>query len=165
MKKILYIDMDNVLVDFQSGIDKLTDEEKQQYEGRLDDVPGIFGLMEPLEGSIEAFNLLSKCYETYILSTAPWNNPSAWIDKHSWVRKHLGDIANRRLILTHHKNLNKGDFLIDDRPTKRGVDKFEGEVLSFGPGNRFQTWKEVIDYLTSKANFTRGEVRIANPGK
>ena len=31
-KKILYIDMDGVLVNFQSGIDKLTEEEKTEYK-------------------------------------------------------------------------------------------------------------------------------------
>ena len=29
--------MDGVLVDFQSGIDKLSDEVKKEYEGRIDD--------------------------------------------------------------------------------------------------------------------------------
>ncbi|MDR1897460.1 MAG: hypothetical protein LBR10_11785 [Prevotellaceae bacterium] len=38
-KKILYLDMDNVLVDFASGI--LSDKTKRAYEGNLDDVPGI----------------------------------------------------------------------------------------------------------------------------
>ena len=53
-KKRLYFDMDGVLVNFQSGIDKLTDAVKRKYEGRLDEVPGIFSLMAPLEGAIEA---------------------------------------------------------------------------------------------------------------
>ena len=42
MKKILYIDMDNVLVDFPSGIAQIKHELIQKYEGRLDEVPGIF---------------------------------------------------------------------------------------------------------------------------
>ena len=33
MKK-LFFDMDGVLVDFQSGIDKLSEEAKREYEGR-----------------------------------------------------------------------------------------------------------------------------------
>ena len=41
-KPILYIDMDNVLVDFQSGINKLSEYEKKEYEGRYDEVPNIF---------------------------------------------------------------------------------------------------------------------------
>lgn len=40
-KPILYIDMDNVLVDFQSGINKLSEYEKKEYEGRYDEVPNI----------------------------------------------------------------------------------------------------------------------------
>ena len=31
-KHIIYIDMDNVLVDFQSGLDKVTQEVKAKYE-------------------------------------------------------------------------------------------------------------------------------------
>lgn len=46
-KPILYIDMDNVLVDFQSGINKLSEYEKKEYEGRYDEVPNIFAKMYP----------------------------------------------------------------------------------------------------------------------
>ena len=45
MKKIVYIDMDNVIVDFPSGIAKLDGKTKQEYEGRYDEVEGIFSLM------------------------------------------------------------------------------------------------------------------------
>lgn len=31
--KILYIDLDNVLVDFQTGIDSLDEKMKTEYEG------------------------------------------------------------------------------------------------------------------------------------
>lgn len=41
-RPILYIDMDNVLVDFQSGINRLSKYEKREYEGRYDEVPNIF---------------------------------------------------------------------------------------------------------------------------
>jgi len=33
--------------------------------------------MDPIAGAIEAFKMLSKQYDTYILSTAPWKNLSA----------------------------------------------------------------------------------------
>ncbi len=145
MKKILYVDMDNVLVDFQSGIDKLSPEIKTQYEGRLDEVPGIFALMEPMEGAIEAYNLLAEKFDTYILSTSPWENHTASSDKLAWVKKHLGKAAYKRLILSHHKHLNQGDFLIDDR-TANGVDKFKGEHIHFGQPE-FPDWKSVIEYL------------------
>ena len=36
-KKILYVDMDNVLVDFPSGIAKISNELRTQYDERLDE--------------------------------------------------------------------------------------------------------------------------------
>ena len=38
-KKILYVDMDGVLVDFQSGIDQLDETKQNEYKGREDEVP------------------------------------------------------------------------------------------------------------------------------
>lgn len=80
-KKILYLDMDNVLVDFPSGIERLAPEIKKQYENDLDEVPGIFSLMDPMPGAVDAFKRLSTEFDTYILSTAPWENTTAWSDK------------------------------------------------------------------------------------
>jgi 5'(3')-deoxyribonucleotidase len=141
--------MDNVIVDFQSGIDKLSDKEQVKYEDRLDDVPGIFSLMDPVENAIASVEKLSKVFDTYLLSTAPWDNPSAWSDKVIWVKKYLGEVAFKRLILSHHKNLNKGDYLIDDR-LKNGASDFGGEHIHFGQ-DQFKNWNIVTEYLISKS--------------
>jgi 5'-nucleotidase len=145
MKKILYIDMDNVLVDFPSAFPKISAEDKAKYEGRLDEVPSIFSLMEPIPDALEAFKKLSVKFDTYILSTSPWENPSAWSDKIIWVKKYVGEYAYKRLILSHHKNLNMGDYLIDDR-LKNGADKFMGEHIHFG-SDKFPDWDAVTSYL------------------
>jgi len=144
-RKILYVDMDNVLVDFKSGIQQLNHQQLELFEGRYDEVPGIFGLMDPMENAIESFVLLSRYCDAYILSTSPWNNDTAASDKVRWVKKHLGEAAHKRLILSHHKNLNKGDFLIDDR-TANGAGDFEGEHIHFGTPD-FPDWKSVCSYL------------------
>ena len=144
-KKILYFDMDNVLVNFQSGLDQLSEEILQKYEGQLDNVPGLFSLMEPLDGAIDAFTNLSEIYDSYILSTAPWGNISAWSDKAAWVQLYLGDASRKRLILSHNKHLNIGDYLIDDR-TANGAGKFTGEHIHFGT-EKFPDWKSVLEYL------------------
>ena len=146
--KVLYVDMDNVLVNFQSGIDQLPDSTVKEFEGRLDDAPNIFAKMLPVDGAIEAYRTLSAHFDTYILSTSPWENPSAWSDKLNWVKKYLGDYAHKRLILSHHKNLNRGDYLIDDR-LKNGVDRFTGEHIHFG-SERFRNWDDVLNYLLPK---------------
>ena len=145
MKKILYLDMDNVLVDFQTGIDKIEKKERDEYQGRLDEVPGIFSLMSPMEGALEAYKELAELYDTYILSTAPWENPSAWSDKLIWIKLHLGELAHKRLILSHNKNLNAGDFLVDDR-TANGAGEVRGEHVHFGTPD-YPDWNSVLAYL------------------
>ena len=147
--KILYVDMDNVLVDFQSAFPLVDPQVLKAYEGHLDDVPSLFSLMQPMPQAVESFDELSKKFDTYILSTSPWNNPSAWTDKLNWVKKYLGKSAYKRLILTHHKNLNQGDFLVDDR-LKHGVDKFQGEHIHFGSPS-FPNWSVVRPYLIDRA--------------
>ena len=71
--EILYIDMDNVLVDFQSGIDRLSAEDRTKYDGEYDEAPGIFSLMDPMPGALKAFEVLASRFDTYVLSTAPWS--------------------------------------------------------------------------------------------
>ena len=137
--------MDNVLVDFASGIEEVPEKLQIEYQGRLDEIPGIFSLMKPLKGAISSFQRLSYKYDTYILSTAPWENASAWSDKNLWVKNYLGEFAYKRLILTHHKNLNLGDFLIDDR-TANGADLFKGKHIKFG-SNKYPDWKAICNYL------------------
>ena len=144
----LYIDMDNVLVDFRSGIDAMPANIIQQYEGHLDDVPGIFSKMTPMPGAIAAFEKLAQKYDVYILSTAPWNNPSAWSDKVLWVTRYLNDIFHKRMVITHCKNLCKGDILIDDRG-KNGTSEFEGEWIQLG-SKSFPDWDTVLTYLIPK---------------
>ena len=148
--KILYIDMDNVLVDFQSALDIQPKEIREEYSGREDEIPNLFAQMHPMKDAVESFNKLSEIYDTYILSTAPWNNPTAWSDKLNWVKKYLGDAAYKRLILTHHKNLNQGSYLIDDR-TKNGAGEFDGELILFG-SDKFPDWQSVCDYLVLEKN-------------
>jgi 5'-nucleotidase len=148
MKKILYVDMDNVLVDFPSAFPKVARDLLLKHENDKDEIPGIFSLMDPMPGAIDSFNELSKLFDTYILSTSPWDNDTAWIDKLRWVKQYLGEPAYKRLILSHHKNLNIGDFLIDDR-TKNGADKFTGEHIHFGT-EKYPDWETVVRYLKTK---------------
>lgn len=152
-KKILYIDMDNTLVDFSKRLESIDKRVLEKYEGDYDDIPGIFALTPPVDGAIEAVYDLSHYFEIYVLSTSPWDNPQAWMDKVNWLRLHFGagkeSPVYKRLILSHHKDLNKGHYLIDDRPHKNGADKFEGEVIAFG-ADGFETWEKVLAYIFAK---------------
>ena len=160
-RKTVYIDMDGTIVDFQSGIDRLPDEIRARFPGdkNIDEAEGIFGLMDPLPGAIEGVKKLAKSekLDVYILSTAPWLNASAWADKLKWIQTHFGHEKDsplyKRVILTHHKELNTGDFLIDDRK-KNGAERFNGLHIYFGEFNEedqrdgtFPDWASVISFF------------------
>ena len=144
-KKRLYFDMDGVIVDFVSALKLQSEETLKEYEGHLDEIPGLFSQMKPMPGALEAVRRLNEKYDCYILSTAPWNNPSAWSDKVAWITEHLDDVFHKKMIITHCKHLCKGDYLIDDRD-KHGVTDFEGEWIHFG-SEKFPNWDAVLEYL------------------
>jgi 5'(3')-deoxyribonucleotidase len=144
-KKRVFVDMDNVLVDFESGLAQVSEDVKKEYAGRLDEIPRLFGLMKPMPDAIFAMHELQKHYDLFILSTAPWKTPSAWSDKVKWVTKYVDDVFHKRMVITHRKDLCQGDYLIDDRG-KNGTSDFSGEWIEFG-SEKFPDWKSVLVYL------------------
>ena len=148
MNKIVYVDMDGVLVDFESGIKSLSIDEIELYENKLDEVPGIFSRMIPIEGAIESFEKINEYFDVYILSTAPWENPTALNDKLAWIKKNIGDIAKKRVVFSHNKHLKMGDYLIDDRKAN-GAGDFKGKHIHFGT-EEFPNWDAVLNYLNIK---------------
>ena len=62
MKKILYIDMDNVLVDFPTGIAALSDELKEAYKGNYHLYADIDGKEQKyvIGKNKEAYSLIEK---------------------------------------------------------------------------------------------------------
>ena len=140
--------MDGVIVDSVSALTLQSEETLKEYEGRLDEIPGLFGQMKPMPGALEAVRKLNEKYNCYILSTAPWNNLSAWSDKVAWITKHLDDVFHKKMIITHCKHLCKGDYLIDDRD-KNGAAEFEGELIRFR-SDRYPNWDSVVEYLMNK---------------
>ncbi len=143
--KILYVDMDGVLVDPNSALTKLSSEIKEKYKNNIYDAPGFFALMDPLPDAIDSYKYLCKKFDTYILTAAPWNNPTAANDKIDWIQKYLNEEAYKRVIISHNKNLNSGDYLIDDK-LRNGVDKFKGTHIHFGT-EIYPDWKSVISFL------------------
>ena len=137
--------MDGVIVDFASALELQSEETLKEYEGRLDEIPGLFSQMKPMPGALEAVRRLNERYDCYILSTAPWNNPSAWSDKVTWITEYLDDVFHKKMIITHCKHMCKGNYLIDDRD-KHGASEFEGEWIHFG-SERFPNWETVLEYL------------------
>jgi 5'(3')-deoxyribonucleotidase len=160
IKEDLFFDMDGVLANFHGKINMLltpTDishnknilieghPDREPFVEALEKIPGFYRDLVPIDGAIDAFKRLSKHYNTFILSTASWDNPSCFTDKRLWVEEHLGELAYKRLILTHHKEHFTGRALIDDR-TKNGAEDFNGEHIHFAT-KIFPNWDSVLKYL------------------
>lgn len=144
--KIVYIDMDGVLCDYHGHYLKMKQEQPSvQYPQSRE---GFFLELTPLEGAIETVKdlLASAEYDPYILTAPSVMNPHCYSEKRQWVEQHLGMDMVKRLIISPHKHLNKGDYLIDDCLEGRGQDKFDGELLHFG-SKTFPTWTTIRQYL------------------
>lgn len=100
---------------------------------------------EPMPAAVKAFQKLAAVYDTYILGAAPYNEPDAWGEQVRWVEKWLGVPAYNRLILSSHKNLSYGDYLIDAH-TSHGADGFMGTHIQFG-ADPYKTWEDVMTFF------------------
>jgi len=146
MSKIIYIDMDGVLCDFE-GAKKAAISINPNLE-YPHSVEGYYRELTPLFGALEAVKALeaSPKYTPYILTAPSIYNPACYTEKRLWVEDHLGFDMVSRLIISPDKSLLKGSILIDDHITRHGQDKFEGELIHFG-SEKFPDWTSVLKYV------------------
>ena len=100
---------------------------------------------EPMPTAVKAFQQLSAVYDTYILASATYNEPEAWAEQVRWVEQWLGVPAYNRLILSNHKNLSYGDYLIDAH-NAYGTDGFMGTHIKYGV-DPYKTWEDVMEFF------------------
>ena len=147
--KIIYIDMDGVLCDFDGAHarDKIAYPDNPYPQSRQ----GFYLALEPIEGAISAMDKLLRAenVEAYILTAPSLYNPLSYTEKRLWVENHLGFEWVERLIISPNKALLKGDILIDDHITGRGQDKFEGQLIHFG-GPAAPNWATILPSLFDK---------------
>lgn len=157
-KKILYVDMDGTIADFDKRILEINPSivtlspDAPHYDARSKKVvkvmkqnPRLFKDLEPIEDSIETVKRLWEYYDVLFLSTPCWFMPESFTDKMIWIHNHFGDNAENRLILSQRKELNLGDYLVDDR-LWNGAEFFLGYHLHFGQ-KQYATWIEVEEFL------------------
>jgi 5'(3')-deoxyribonucleotidase len=146
MKKIVYIDLDGVMVDLvEHAIERHGPNAIHNLSELCDEDKELFENPKPISGALDAFILLLEHFDVYFLSTAPWENTESLGSKRRWIEKHLGKLAYKKLILSHRKDLLIGDYLIDDR-SNNGAKDFKGEWIHFGQ-QKFENWDKVLKYL------------------
>ena len=152
-KKILHIDMDGVICRFDEGVRILSPEtDTKNYSKEVDEIcrnnPYIFHYLKPLKDAVPSVKELFNHFDVYFLSTPMWHVPLSYIGKRLWIEEHFGNLSEKRLILTHRKDLVIGDYLVDDT-TRNGVAEFKGEHIHFG-SEKFPDWKSTLEYLKTK---------------
>jgi 5'-nucleotidase len=153
-KKIVYCDLDGVVVDFEFGIKRVNpfvilNEDNKEANDIVTNIvkadPLFFQNLPPLVGSIDAVKELMEYYFVIFCSTPMEEVPHSFTGKKEWLNEHFGEKAYKNLKLTHHKHLCLGDYLIDDR-LKNGAGLFKGEHIHFAT-EKFPDWNSVLKYL------------------
>jgi 5'(3')-deoxyribonucleotidase len=142
-KKIIYIDMDDVLCDYQEGKNlyfKIYPEILYPQSIR-----GFFENLKPIKDGVETVKKMinSDIYDPYILTAPSVKNPHSYTEKRIWIEKYFGYEFTKKLIICSNKGLLKGDILIDDHIEGRGQENFQGLVFHFG-STFFKNW-QIID--------------------
>lgn len=134
----VFVDMDGVLVDFDGYMKEtgLTSE-------TIKKTPHAYWKMKPMPEAIKAIHsLLGMGHDVWIATKPPTGIAYAYADKVTWVLDYIPELK-RKIVITHDKSLLRGDVLIDDRPHKANVDKFQGKVIHFG-SPLWPDWSEVL---------------------
>ncbi len=154
-KIIIYIDMDDTLCDYRSAFIKAMKESPEiQYP---QSILGFFINLLPIIDAISTYQWLASqpLFDVYILTAPSPKNPHSYTEKRLWVEQYLGYDAVERLIISPHKHLNQGDYLIDDKSEGRGQDLFKGKLIHFShePFNNWLLVKKYFEDIAQQDSF------------
>ena len=138
MKKIIYVDMDGVISDFDKAA-------KQGGYKHRPDLHVNFRTLDLVPGAQKALIRLNEDFDIFIATTPPWSRPDVWTHKREWIGEHFPWLK-RKMILTHRKDLLIGDILIDDTRW-RGQPDFKGHWYWFNQHWENRNWKACLEWI------------------
>lgn len=148
--------MDDTIADF-GGHPNFNGEKPNEISVSCMYEPGFFMSLKPIEGSQAAVRHLMRLgYDVQILSQPVAESAHSYSEKVQWIGVHFPDLIYK-VHLTQNKGLFKGDYLIDDNPSK-WKEKFEangGKFVHFmyNSGNKSQLsnremWERIVKFFT-----------------
>ncbi len=145
-KKIILIDMDGVLADFEARFIQdwkkkfphhpyVPLEERETFyleesypDGLKKDIesifsaPGFFQNLDVIKGGKEALAKMQGLgHEVFICTTPISKYENCVLEKYHWVANNLGYEWTKRIIVAKDKTLIYGNILIDDKPEQVGL--------------------------------------------
>ena len=139
MSKIVLLDVDSTINNFQEHFMKLFLEKYPDWASKLPEEPVHFDVLKmdkpkgleileadgftagmvPLPGAVKAVNELDKRgYTVFFCTALVTDGSNAMKDRVQWIGKWFGEKWMKRIIFTLDKTMIRGDFLIDDSPFK-----------------------------------------------
>lgn len=173
-KKIILVDMDGVLADFDRGfikawkknfpnhpqvpikkrkafrlVDTYPDGLEKEIRGIISS-PGFFKNLKLIPGGKEALKKMQDLGHEVLICTSPISMyENCVLEKYHWVAKNLGFEWTKKVIMTKDKTLVLGDFLIDDKPEHTGLRKPSWKHVLFDtPYNKHVKTKLRITWQT-----------------
>lgn len=138
-KKIVFIDIDGVLADFEGSIKEVIQDPPEMWE------IGFFRNLKIMPGAKEgvAALLANPKYKVYIGTKHFSGTDYCASEKMGWVREHFPQLIKRVMMICDKTKL-KGDYLIDD---DRRWQDFDGEFIHFDKYNPETEWERIVEKL------------------
>ena len=141
---IVYLDMDGVLCNFCKSSGVPIGEWRASIP--LMEKKGFFRNLDPIDGAIEAVNILNKMQfiDLRVLSKPTNKNLGCASEKLYWLEEHLPFLV-KKTTLTFDKTKLIGDYLIDDMP--QIWKNFQGHVWFFDQSKPIESWKKIVTHF------------------
>lgn len=146
-KPIVFLDLDNVLADFDNSPD-IPEADKEQYNHPNIYKKGFFYNLPVMPGAIEFVEKLLKSdkFDLHVLTQPVSGSSHSYRDKVIWVKKYFPQLVNK-ITMTQDKTMLRGEILIDDNPKWQ---EFKGKFILFNyktPEKEFAKIKEYLFYM------------------